>query len=145
MIHEPRDIFDEMDEMLAHLFSGMGRRTGSGEEYRDGFHIVIRGNDGDAEAEATVPRGQTAFEPTADVQQIGNEVKVVADLPGITPESLRLAVRNGRLVIDAGDADYHYHTTAALPPVDVASMQYTLKNGVLDVTFSVLPDQEKQH
>ena len=74
----------------------------------------------------------------AEIHRIGNEVKVIADLPGITEEALRLDVKGNTLVIDAGDADHHYHTSVSLPPVDMASMQKTLKNGVLEVTFTSL-------
>ena len=42
-------------------------------------------------------------------------------------------------IIDAGDADRHYHTSALLPPVDAATMQKSLKNGVLEVTCALLP------
>ena len=45
-------------------------------------------------------------EPVAEVHRIGNEVKVIAELPGITEEALRLDVKGNTLVIDAGDADH---------------------------------------
>lgn len=142
MMNDPMDIFDEMDEMFARLFSGTRRGMHDDPFFHEGSRIEIRGGDEDAEPDSAGQAGQVAFNPSADVQQIGDEVKVVADLPGITPDSLRLGVRNGKLIIDAGDADYHYHTTAILPPVDVASMRYTLKNGVLDVTFTGVHDQK---
>ena len=144
MMNDPMDIFDEMDEMFARLFSGTGQRMNDDPFFHEGRRIAIRGSDEDAEPDSAGEAGQAAFKPSADVQQIGDEVKVVADLPGITGDSLRLGVRNGKLIIDAGDADYHYHTTAILPPVDVASMKYTLKNGVLDVTFTGTHGQKKQ-
>lgn len=65
---------------------------------------------------------------------------MIVDLPGITEEALRLDVKGSTLVIDAGDADHAYRTSAELPPVDTASMQKTLKNGVLEVTFTSLPE-----
>jgi HSP20 family protein len=79
-------------------------------------------------------------EPVAEVHHNGNEVKVIAYLPGITEESLRLDVRGNTLLIDAGDADHHYRTSAVPPPVDPASLQNTMKNGMLEVTFTGLPD-----
>lgn len=144
MMNDPMDIFDEMDEMFARLFSGTGRGMHNDPFFRNGRRIEIRGSDEEAEPEGAGQAAQAGFNPSADVQQIGDEVKVVADLPGITADSLRLGVRNGKLIIDAGDADYHYHTTAVLPPVDVASMRYTLKNGVLDVTFTGTDGQKQQ-
>ena len=140
MIQDPMDLFDEIDEMFDHLFGGMHRQTSAGLLNGQRYRIGIQGDDGEEPVEVS-PDGKNAFEPVADVHCIGNEVKVLADLPGINSDSLRLGVRNGMLVIDAGDADYHYHTSAALPPVDPASMTHTLKNGVLEVTFAAQTDK----
>lgn len=140
MIHDTMDIFDEMDEMFDRLFEGMHRQAFSGpRRHQERYRIEIRDGDDDGDRAEEAPVNPAAFGPTADVQRIGNEVKVLAGLPGITADSLRLGVRNGTLVIDAGDADTHYHTSALLPPVDPASMTHTLKNGVLEVTFAALP------
>jgi HSP20 family molecular chaperone IbpA len=137
----PMDMFDDMDEIFNRLFPGMDRRFMTDPLQKDGYRVIIRDDEEGEEQEETAFVRPANFEPTADVQRIGDEVKVVADLPGITTESLRLGIRNGKLVIDAGDADYHYSTSVALPPVDTASMQHSMKNGVLEVTFMSLPDQ----
>ena len=76
-------------------------------------------------------------ELVAEVHRIGNEVKVIVELPGVTDESLKLDMQGDRLIIDAGDADRHYHTSAMLPPVDPGSMQKSLKNGVLEITYAL--------
>jgi HSP20 family molecular chaperone IbpA len=137
MIHDPTDIFDQMEEMFDRLIAGAGQQRFPAAGHRVRNRSEIRNPYEEEMAEEVTGRKiRTAFEPAADVQLMGNEVKVVAELPGITSDSLRLGVRDGRLIIDAGDADQHYHTTATLPPVDAASMRYTLKNGVLDVTFT---------
>jgi HSP20 family molecular chaperone IbpA len=141
MMNDPMDMFDEMDELFARLFSGMDRKSMAGPLQGNGYHVIIRDGDVGEEPEVMVPARPANFEPTADVQRIGDEVKVVVDLPGITADSLRLGVRNGKLVIDAGDADNHYHASAVLPPVDTASMQHSIKNGVLEVTFRSLPEK----
>lgn len=142
MINNSLDIFDEMDEMFERLLAGMHRQVSAARPQSGaGYRIAIRGSGEEDEPAESFPAGSAAFKPAADVQRIGDEVKVVADLPGITADSLRLGVRNRMLVIDAGDADYHYHTSAKLPPVDLATMTQTLKNGVLEVTFRALPDK----
>jgi HSP20 family protein len=138
------DMFEEMDEMFARLFSRMDREFGTGSPQGYGYRVMIR-NGGDPREIQEVPDdgaplSRTTGEPVPEVHRIGNEVKVIADLPGITGEELRLVVKGNTLVIDAGDADHYYHTSAALPPVDTASMQKTLKNGVLEVTFTGLRD-----
>lgn len=143
----PLDMFDEMDEMFARLFSRMDREFMSAPQVH-GYRIMIR-DEGQgpvmpemAEDDALVSRMNN--ETVAEVHHVGDEVKVIADLPGITEEALRLDVKRNRLVIDAGDADNHYHTITALPPVDTASMQKTLKNGILEVTFTSRPAQSGQ-
>jgi HSP20 family molecular chaperone IbpA len=144
MHRDPMDIFDEMDGMFARLFSRMDREfmTRFPQEY--GYRITIRDEgEGPAMQEMADDRAPSACitgEPAAEVHRIGNEVKVIADLPGISEEALRLDVRGSTLVIDAGDADHAYRTSAELPPVDVSTMQKTLKNGVLEVTFTSIPE-----
>jgi HSP20 family molecular chaperone IbpA len=139
----PRDMFDEMDEMFARLFSRMDREFMAGFVQVHGFRIPAR-NDGEGPripemANDTAPL--VTSEPLAEVHRIGNEVKVITGLPGITEEALRLDVKGNTLVIDAGDADHQYRSSAELPPVDITSMQKTLINGVLEVTFTSHPEQ----
>ena len=140
----PMDMFDGMDEMFARLFTRMDREFMNSFPRADGYRIIIR--DGGERLEIPEMRDDAApvvpvtSEPGVEIHRIGNEVKVIADLPGITEEALRLDVKGTMFIIDAGDADHHYHTSISLPPVDMASMQKTLNNGVLEVTFAYLPD-----
>lgn len=140
----PMDMFDEMDEMFARLFTRLEQDFIAGSPPGYGYRILIR-DDGEGPeiqemAEDPSFPSRVTGEPVAEVHRIGDEIKVVADLPGITGEALRLDVKGDTLVIDAGDADHYFHTSAALPPVDRASMQTTIKNGVLEVTFTSLLD-----
>jgi HSP20 family protein len=145
MHRDPMDMFNEMDKMFDRLFSRMDREFMNGFPEGYGYRIMVRDDrEGTRVQEMTddvVPFSRVTGEPVAEVHRIGNEVKVIADLPGITEESLRLDVKGSTLVIDAGDADHAYNTSAALPPVDIRSMQKTLKNGVLEVTFTCLPEE----
>lgn len=141
----PGNVFREMDEMIDRLFSDMEREFVSART-RYGYRIAIRGGEEDPQipdTDSAIFPSCTDQEPVAEVHSTENEVRVIANLPGITEEELRLGVKDNLLVIDAGDADHHCHTTAELPPVDPASMQKTLKNGVLEVTFAALRNPEK--
>ena len=137
------DMFAEMDELFGRIFSRMEREFTAGfpnaGEYETSF-------DDEAEPAGTRPGSapvlSPSFEPLTEVHTIGNEVKVVTELPGAMDDEVRLRVRDNSLIIDAGDGDHHYHTTAALPPVDAASMQRTMKNGILEVTFTFLPEKQ---
>lgn len=144
----PRDMFDEMDEMFARIFSRMDREfmDGTPQGYRHCFMVMDTGERSEIPERVNddTPLSCVHGEPVAEVHRIGNEVKVIADLPGITEDALRLGVMGNTLVIDAGDAEHCYHTSAALPPVDTASMQKTLKNGVLEVTFTGLQDPREK-
>jgi HSP20 family molecular chaperone IbpA len=140
----PMDMFDDMDEMFSRLFSRLDRECIAGSPQINGYPIMVQGHGEDLQPPEVPDDAGSVFrvtgEPVAEVHCIGNEVKVIIDLPGITGEALRLCVRGNALIIDAGDADHHYRTSAALPPVDTGSMQNTLKNGVLEVTFTSLGD-----
>ena len=139
------DMVDEMDEMFSRLFSRMDREFMAGIPQGYEYHMVV-GDDGEGPEiqeiadDAAPSLSRVTGEPVAEVHRIGDEVKVITDLPGITEEALRLDVKGDTLVIDAGDADHYFHTSAALPRVDRASMQTTLKNSVLEVTFTSLQD-----
>ena len=110
-----------------------------------GYHIVIdNGNWPGEVAEFQPALSRNTGEPVAEVHHIGDETMVIAELPGRTEESVRLDMKGTTLVIDAGDADNHYHTTADVPGVDPATMKRSLKNGVLEVTFGNLPKNEKE-
>ena len=138
------DMFDGMDEMFARLFTQMDREFMNSFPRAGGYRILI--HDGGERLEIPEIRDDAApvvpvtSEPRVEIHRIGNEVKVIADLPGITEEALRLDVKGTTLIIDAGDADRHYHTSVSLPPVDMASIQKILNNGVLEVSFAYLPD-----
>lgn len=140
MYEDPQDMFREMDEMFARMFTRMSRGMGGGEPQVFGYHIVLGGGDesGSAmEEPAAPPRGDSA--PVAEVHRIGDEVKVIVELPGASAESVALDVRDNKLLIDADGCMNQYHTVADLPPVNAASMQFTFRNGVLEVTFGTLP------
>lgn len=140
----PRDMFDEMDEIFAHLISRMEHDRLSGEKPVSGYRIVIQSSGYPPE-----PEGMQAVQPRAiqspvpEVHRIDNEIKVIAELPGAPAGSVRLGLAGQRLTIEAGTPEMPYHTTADLPPVEAGSMQHTFRNGVLEVTFRV-PDREPE-
>jgi HSP20 family molecular chaperone IbpA len=138
----PRDMFEEMDEMFARLFSQMQQHMLTGNQPLSGYRIVVQ-NTGYPSAEPDIPSVQprTTTNPVAEVHRIDDEVKVIAELPGARPESVRLDLQCQRLTIDAGEPDLPYHTTADLPPVDAGSLQQSFRNGVLEVTFQILPEK----
>lgn len=140
MFEDPLDMFDEMDEMFARMFSRMDREFMNGSPGISGYRVVF-GPEGVCAVQPDVeaPRPRDSTEPVTEVHRVGDEVLVIAELPGVTDDSLRLDLQDDRIVIDAGDADHHYHTSATLPQVDAASMHSSIKNGVLEVSFRCQP------
>ncbi len=121
------DDFDELDAMIEALLkqAGISPRMMPG-----GFRIVISGS---------MPNGTHApadsAEPAAEVHTIGDEVMVVAEVPGARLEDIRLGLSGDTLTIDTGTENRAFRTRVDLPPVDPGSMQSSCKNGVLEVTF----------
>lgn len=133
-----RDMFDEMDEIFGHLLARMQEDFMNGNPHVSGFRVVVE-SPGMArpreEGPSVQPRASAS--PKAEVHRLDDEVRVIAELPGATPEQIRLEVRNSVLIIDADGIDTPYHTTADLPSVDEDTMESTFRNGVLEVTFRI--------
>jgi HSP20 family molecular chaperone IbpA len=136
MRQDPMDMFEELDELFDRLFAQMDREFFTGRSNASEYRTLFdEDEDPFVTTPAPAPNLRAAPEPVTEVHTIGDEVKVVAELPGATDDEIRLRMRGNSLIIDAGDADHHYHTTAALPAVDSASMKRSFKNGVLEVIF----------
>jgi HSP20 family molecular chaperone IbpA len=125
----PEDMFREMDTLAAHLFSRMARDFDTG--FLPGYdhRAVIYSGDFEPcpfrEPEEIPPYAEP--EPIPEVHHIDNEIRVIAGLPGATRESVCLTFEGNELIIDADGGSRHYHTVAALPPVESGSMQSTIK------------------
>lgn len=135
----PEDIFREMDTLAAHLFARMVRDFDAGFLPAYGHHEVIRSGNFEPGLfwEPEEISSNCEPDPIPEVHRIDNEIMVIAGLPGATRESVRLSLDGNELIIDAEGGSRHYHTVAALPPVEPGSMQSTMKNGVLEVRFSI--------
>jgi len=140
-----RDMFEEMDDMFARIFTRMQQEMMTGDPAVSGYRIIIEGH-GIPRGEPDLPRADPRITntPVTEVHRIDDEVKVITELPGALVESIHLDIQEKKLTIDAGDAEMPYHTTADLPPVDTGSMQQSFRNGVLEVTFRLLPEPAQQ-
>nr|4RZK_A Chain A, Small heat shock protein hsp20 family [Saccharolobus solfataricus P2]4RZK_B Chain B, Small heat shock protein hsp20 family [Saccharolobus solfataricus P2] len=77
-------------------------------------------------------------EPLADVIEKGDEIKVVAEVPGVNKEDIKVKVTNGgkKLVITAKSEDRQYYKEIDLPAeVDEKAAKANFKNGVLEITL----------
>lgn len=140
MYEDPQDMFREMDKIFAHLVTRMTRDFTDTEPQAFGYHMIIqRGRDHSQIPDSKDTQRRASSEPVAEVHRIGEEVKVITELPGATMDAIELEIQGHTLSIDADGGNLRYHTTAALPPVNPDSMQTSFKNGVLEVTFRILP------
>jgi HSP20 family protein len=76
-------------------------------------------------------------EPMVDVFEETGHVLVVAEMPGIGEEDVRLELVDDVLTISAERGEKKYHKEVLLPQAFAQhEMTYTCRNGVLEATFS---------
>lgn len=75
-------------------------------------------------------------EPLVDVVDGEKDVRVIAELPGVSKEDIDVEVKDGSLTISVDAADRKYHKELQLPEstvVDGAVSKFN--NGILEITF----------
>ena len=77
----------------------------------------------------------STIEPEVEVQRVGNEVILATELPGVSPEDVKVMFSGSTVHIKAGDGDLKYHTTADVPPAEKGSVSVSFRHGVLEVTY----------
>ena len=85
-------------------------------------------------------RRRTGFEPGSkthvDVHETEDEIRVVADLPGVAKSDISLQCDGEYVMISATSDSREYDERVALPAaVDPETGTATYNNGVLEVTF----------
>jgi HSP20 family protein len=76
-----------------------------------------------------------------DVHETGDEIRVVADLPGVSKEQLALKCDGENLMISADTPHRQFDERIRLPaPVDETSGSATFNNGVLEVRLAKTGD-----
>lgn len=105
------DIFGEIERMMNEMTGGFDDRTGF------------------------------ASETHVDVIDEGDQIRVVADLPGVDKDDIDLKCDGERLTISAASDRREYDERIQLPArVDEHSASATFKNGVLQVTLDRVED-----
>lgn len=85
--------------------------------------------------------------PFIDVFERGDEVVVVAEVPGVDEDKINVKVLEDKktLVIDArGDRRKYYEEVDLPAKVDPSSIKTTYKNGVLEVTLKKTSDEGRE-
>jgi HSP20 family protein len=74
------------------------------------------------------------FEPLVDVIDEKEEVIVVADLPGVEKDQVKVSVRGKILTLDVSNPERPYHREVELPAkIKKDEAKSALRNGVLEV------------
>ncbi|WP_054845859.1 archaeal heat shock protein Hsp20 [Sulfuracidifex tepidarius] len=150
-----RSIFDIMDEIMAEMdeefrrlerefMRGISKEPGENGPYIYGVKISV-GPDGTPKIEefGNVKKAQgrpivsDQIEPLVDVLEKGEEVKVVAEVPGISKDDVKLKIVGQKLVLYTSDsAPKKYYAEVELPAeVDENSAKANYKNGIVEITL----------
>lgn len=75
-------------------------------------------------------------EPLVDVIEKGDEIRVIAEVPGVDKNNIKVRVNGNIVVITAQEGDRKYYKEVELPsPVDENSAKANYRNGVLEIIF----------
>jgi len=74
--------------------------------------------------------------PLVDVFDQGNELKIVAELPGVEEKDIRLSFDNNKLAISVNTQDRKYYKEVGLPSAVKEKISKTYRNGVLEIKLT---------
>jgi len=84
---------------------------------------------------------QTSPDFHLDIHERDDEIRVIADLPGVDKDEINLQCDGQTLHLEAHDTDRRYNERISLPGrVDEHSASATYNNGILEVAFDRLDD-----
>jgi HSP20 family protein len=83
-------------------------------------------------------------EPLVDVMSTDNEIKVIAELPGVEKKDIKLHGTEDTLTISVDTPERKYYKELQLPGrVNPKSAKTSYKNGVLEVTLKKVKEKKK--
>lgn len=159
-----RSIFDVFDEIMREFeeefeevereFERMLRERGAEIRgpYVYGFRVTI-GPDGkpvveefgNIRREAGKPRITEEREPLVDVFEDDKSIVVVAELPGVEKDKIKVTAVGNKLIIRASNEHRKYYKEIELPAkVKPDSAKATYKNGVLEVRLEKMGSSEEK-
>jgi len=75
-------------------------------------------------------------EPLVDVISSDDEVKVIAEIPGVSKEHIKVTATENNITLDTETPERKYHKETELTDtIDPNSAKSTYKNGILEITF----------
>lgn len=151
------DPLEDMDEMFERLSRAMGMNVENFGQHPFvyGFSVTQRpGEEPEIREFGNIPTfkqtgtGEKHYldtrKPLIDVLEAEETVHVIAEIPGIEKENIRLNATDLILDIETIDGNPKYSERVELPvKVDPQSAKATYKNGVLEVTFKRLESSSR--
>jgi HSP20 family molecular chaperone IbpA len=137
----PSDAYGKLQEFLEQMIRE-SMEHGNFMARPMGFTIVIRGGGPFLPGQfGPAPENGGSLEPLIEVHEgEGDEVLVLAELPGVSEDQVRLDLEEGALRIAASDGARSFMGRAEIPPVDPDSLRASCRNGVLEVRFRRIPE-----
>ncbi len=90
------------------------------------------------------PRISEEREPLVDVLEEKKTITVVAEMPGVDKDNIKIRVRDKTLIINAVGPDRKYYKEIPLPAkVRAESAKASYRNGVLEVKLEKEEEEEK--
>ena len=83
------------------------------------------------------PSISSEIEPLVDISTTDKEVKIVAEMPGIKKENIKINAYENSVENISNDPQRKYHKVIDLPPeADIETVKSTYNNGILEVIFN---------
>ena len=84
-------------------------------------------------------------EPLIDISSTDNEVKIVAEMPGISKDKINVNAYDKYVEIKSEDPNRKYHKKIEVPEdIDINSARSNYNNGVLEINFKKKEQQKPQ-
>jgi HSP20 family protein len=88
---------------------------------------------------------QEEREPLVEVYEEGDEVIIVAEVPGVNKEDIELTVSGRELEISVDTPKRKYYKRVELPKdVDPDTIKASYRNGILEVKVKKLPEEKEK-
>ena len=136
------NIFGDFDQIIERMFESIDMDQMKSKPFIYGFSLTQRpGEEPDIQEFGNIHPSSHGFEigerkPIIDVFESEDEVHVVAEMPGVDKEDIKLDATETSLEISAKTENTEYSEHVELPvSVHTDSAKASYKNGVLDVTL----------
>ena len=136
------NIFGDFDQIIERMFESIDMDQMKSKPFIYGFSLTQRpGEEPDIQEFGNIHPSSHGFEigerkPIIDVFESEDEVHVVAEMPGVDKEDIKLDATETSLNISAKTENTEYSEHVELPvSVHTDSAKASYKNGVLDVTL----------